>query len=230
MRCCLGILVVQLFTTEIQRHEKPAADSVWASNQQLLRFKVSSESSSVRWPNVLPRGAHFVPLSLAKTSLTSTMMMRSLLLLVSLLTAQAFQSPAFVGRRTSSALSMGGMAQPEVEVKTKVKTKETTKQKQASKQKAKTGDPQSRREEEFQDAPMFKLMLLEDDSYDAEHVVMRMCAILEDLDENAAATVFQQAMQEGKAMCGMYPFEIAELYKEQLIRSDPMIFADLEEE
>ena len=45
-------------------------------------------------------------------------------------------------------------------------------------------------------------MLLEDDSYDAEHVVTRMCAIMEDLDEDAAATVFQQAMQEGKAMCG----------------------------
>ena len=55
-------------------------------------------------------------------------------------------------------------------------------------------------------------------------------AIMEDLDEDAAATVFQQAMQEGKAMCGKYPFEVAELYKEQLLRSDPMIFADIEDE
>jgi hypothetical protein len=31
-------------------------------------------------------------------------------------------------------------------------------------------------------------------------------------------------------MCGKYPFEMAELYKEQLIRSDPMIFSDIEEE
>jgi ATP-dependent Clp protease adapter protein ClpS len=57
-----------------------------------------------------------------------------------------------------------------------------------------------------------------------------MCAILEDLDEDRAATVYQQAMQEGKAMCGTYPFEVAELYKEQLIRSDPMIFADMQED
>ena len=49
-------------------------------------------------------------------------------------------------------------------------------------------------------------------------------------DEDQAATVFQQANQEGKAMAGKYPMEIAELYKEQLIRSDPMIFSDLEEE
>lgn len=73
-------------------------------------------------------------------------------------------------------------------------------------------------------------MLLEDDSYDAEHVVTRMCAIMEDLDEDSAATVFKQAMQSGKAMCGKYPYEVAELYKEQLLRSDPMIFADMEEE
>ena len=43
---------------------------------------------------------------------------------------------------------------------------------------------------------------------------------MEDLDEDAASTVFQQAMAAGKAMCGKYPFEVAELYKEQLLRSD----------
>ncbi len=77
---------------------------------------------------------------------------------------------------------------------------------------------------------MFKLMLLGDESYDPTHVVERMCAVVEDMDEDQAATVFQQANQEGKAMCGKYPFERAELFKEQLIRSDPMIFSDLEEE
>lgn len=59
---------------------------------------------------------------------------------------------------------------------------------------------------------------------------LALAAVVEDLDEDAAATVFQQAMQEGKAMCGKYPFERAELFKEQLLRSDPMIFCDLEEE
>lgn len=123
-----------------------------------------------------------------------------------------------------------GMAQPEVEIKTKTKIKTREKQAVVHKQKAKTGEPVSRRDEDFQDAPMYKLMLLEDDSYDPEHVVTRMCAIMEDLDEDQAVTVLQQAQQEGKAMCGKYPFEVAELYKEQLIRSDPMIFADMEEE
>lgn len=122
------------------------------------------------------------------------------------------------------------MAQPEIQIKTKTTVETKQKQKVLSKEKVKTGDPISHRKEEFEDAPMFKLMLLADDSYDAEHVVTRMCAIMEDMDEDQAATVFQQAMQSGKAMCGMYPFERAELFKEQLIRSDPMIFADMEEE
>lgn len=122
------------------------------------------------------------------------------------------------------------MAQPETTTKTKVTTKEKTKQKEKIVQKKRTGDPQSRRKEEFEDAPMYILYLLEDDSYDAEHVVTRMCAIIEDLDEDQAATVFQQAMSEGKAMCGKFPYERAEMFKEQLLRSDPMIFCDLQEE
>lgn len=144
-------------------------------------------------------------------------------------------SSAFVLRTPASTTTftttqLAGMAQPEVQIKTKTKVETQTKQKVIIQKKEKTDDPVSRREEEFQDAPMFKVMLLEDDGYDAEHVVTRLTAIIEDLDEDAAATVFQQAMQEGKAMCGKYPFERAELYKEQLLRSDPMIFCDLEDE
>jgi ATP-dependent Clp protease adapter protein ClpS len=122
------------------------------------------------------------------------------------------------------------MAQPETKVETKTKIKTSSKQKVELKKNFKTDDPVQKRENDFEDAPMFKLLLLADDGYDGEHVVMRMCAIVDDLDEDAAATVFQQAQQEGKAMCGKYPYERAELFKEQLLRSDPMIFADLEDE
>lgn len=140
-------------------------------------------------------------------------------------------SPVIGGRGISSCdMRFYGMAQPEVQIKTKTKVETQTKQSVEIKKKAKSGEPVSRNEEDFQDAPMFKLMLLSDDGYDGEHVILRMCSIIDDLDENAAATIFQQAMQEGKAMCGKYPFERAELFKEQLLRSDPMIFADLEDE
>jgi ATP-dependent Clp protease adapter protein ClpS len=152
----------------------------------------------------------------------------SLLVTASLLSVSAFTVTPQLAR-PSAALFMG-MAQPEVQIKTKVKTETKQRVKQERAQKTKSGEPVNRREEEFQDAPMYKLMLLADDGYDGEHVVTRMCAIVEDLDEDAASTVFQQAQQMGKAMCGKYPFERAELYKEQLLRSDPMIFSDLEEE
>lgn len=140
-------------------------------------------------------------------------------------------SPTVYGRGgPTTYVRLYGMAQPEIQIKTKTKVEVQTKQKVEIRKKAKTGEPVSRNEEDFQDAPMFKLMLLSDDGYDGEHVITRMCTIVDDLDENAAATIFQQAMQEGKAMCGKYPFERAELFKEQLLRSDPMIFTDLEDE
>ncbi|EEC50502.1 predicted protein [Phaeodactylum tricornutum CCAP 1055/1] len=145
--------------------------------------------------------------------------------------AFSITTPTSVTSRSSSTVRfMAPMAQPETQIKTK--TKQVTKEKQEVIQKSKvsTGDPVQKRDEDFQDAPMYKLMLLADDGYDGEHVITRMCAILEDMDEDAAATVFKQAQQSGKAMCGKYPFERAELFKEQLVRSTPMIFSDLEEE
>ena len=134
----------------------------------------------------------------------------------------------FAGQRDGDSGGGAALAKPAVKIaqKTEVKNKEKVK----STNKARTHDPISRRDEKFEDAPMFKLMLIGDESYDPAHVVERMCAVVEDMDEDQAVTVLQQANQEGKAMCGKYPFERAELFKEQLIRSDPMIFSDLEEE
>ena len=78
---------------------------------------------------------------------------------------------------------------------------------------------------------MYKVMLVGDESYDQGHVVTRICTVMDDIDENRAAGIFRASMgPEGKAMCGKYPLEHAELYKEQLLRSDPIIFSDLEEE
>ena len=120
------------------------------------------------------------------------------------------------------------IAKPKIKVDQATKVVQKSKQKQ--KQKAEVFDPISRRDEDFEDAPMYKLMLVGDDSYDASHVIERLCAILDDMDEDQAKTVMQQASSGGQAMCGKYPFERAELFKEQLIRSTPMIFADMVED
>jgi ATP-dependent Clp protease adapter protein ClpS len=111
-----------------------------------------------------------------------------------------------------------------------VKTVTTKKEKVAQKQEVKSSGPASKRKEDFEDAPMYKLMLLRDDGADVEHVITRLVAICEGVDEDQAATVFKQAQAGGKAMLGKYPFERAELFKEQLQRSTPMIFADMEED
>jgi ATP-dependent Clp protease adapter protein ClpS len=152
----------------------------------------------------------------------------------------AFSSPAFGVRHHQhhSALFAGGeegegsgsaaIAKPKI--KTDQATKTVQKSKQKQKQKAETFDPISRRDDEFEDAPMFKLMLIGDDSYDASHVIERLCAVLDDMDEDQAKTVLQQASSGGTAMCGKYPFERAELFKEQLSRSTPMIFSDMVED
>jgi ATP-dependent Clp protease adapter protein ClpS len=92
------------------------------------------------------------------------------------------------------------LAKPAVKIGQKTALVTETKQKVQTKRKVRTSDPVTRREEEFQEAPMFKLLLLDDAGYDPAHVVERLCAIVEDMDEDQAATVYQQAQQEGKAM------------------------------
>jgi ATP-dependent Clp protease adapter protein ClpS len=145
-------------------------------------------------------------------------------------------APTFFGQRSlvtplfAQGENEGGAAIAKPAIKLDQKTETVTKGKSKIKQEAKVFDPISRRQEEFEDAPMFKLMLLSDASYDAGHVIDRLCAIVEDMDEDQAANVFKSADATGQAMCGKYPFERAELFKEQLQRSTPMIFTDLVEE
>jgi ATP-dependent Clp protease adapter protein ClpS len=134
----------------------------------------------------------------------------------------------FAGGEEGEGSSSAAIAKPKI--KTDQATKTVQKSQQKQKQKAELFDPISRRDEDFEDAPMFKLMLLGDESYDASHVIERLCAIVDDMDEDQAKTVLQQATSGGKAMCGKYPFERAELFKEQLIRSTPMIYADMVED
>eukprot|EP00578_Thalassiosira_sp_NH16_P025591 CAMPEP_0181100840 /NCGR_PEP_ID=MMETSP1071-20121207/13413_1 /TAXON_ID=35127 /ORGANISM="Thalassiosira sp., Strain NH16" /LENGTH=170 /DNA_ID=CAMNT_0023183607 /DNA_START=51 /DNA_END=566 /DNA_ORIENTATION=- len=116
--------------------------------------------------------------------------------------------------------------------KTKQVTTTVQKQKQKSKQKKKMkpSDPDLRNEEDFEDAPMFRLYLIGDESYEQEHVVTRIFEVVEDCSEDDAATLFKSAYQSGEAFMGKYPREIAEMYGEQLTRSDPIIYADVRDD
>merc|ERR1712183_234219 len=116
------------------------------------------------------------------------------------------------GLYASDSDKEGGAAIAKPKVGVKVETVTKQKQKSVSKQRSRTSDPISRREEKFEDAPLFKVMLLGDDDYDQTHVIERMCEILEEMDENHAASIFKSAQQSGKSMCGKYPLEHAEMY------------------
>jgi ATP-dependent Clp protease adapter protein ClpS len=157
-------------------------------------------------------------------------------LLALIMGSEAFVSPhrrAFVYHLEMAGSEKEGgaaIAKPSVKIGQKTAVVTETVKKVEVRKKNQPGEPVTRREEEFMDAPLYKLMLLGDDAYDMSHVIERLCAVMEDLDEDAALTIYQAAQSAGKAMCGKYPQEHAEVYKEQLLRSDPTIYADLEDE
>ena len=156
----------------------------------------------------------------------------TLLLIVTLQTTNSFVvvAPHRTTSTFDSRIYMAGLSQPDIKIgqKTAVVTKQN--QKVEIRQQVKSGEPEQRKKDDFMEAPLYKVMLIGDDAYDSGHVIDRMCAIMEDMDEDQASTVYQQAQARGKAMCGKYPMEHAEMYKEQMLRSDPMIFCDIEDE
>lgn len=160
------------------------------------------------------------------------------LLLIALLAAlsQGFVAPQ---RRTfihatpmhmSDNESGPAIAKPSVQIGQKTALVTETVKRVEMRKSNQPGEPVTRKEEDFEEAPLYKVMLLGDDAYDLSHVIERLCAVMEDLDEDAAATIYSAAQGTGKAMCGKYPMEHAEVYKEQLLRSEPMIYADIEDE
>lgn len=77
---------------------------------------------------------------------------------------------------------------------------------------------------------MFRLYFIADEGDDQQHVVEKFHEIVEDCSEDDAATLFKSGTQTGEAFMGKYPKEIAETYCEQLIRCDPIIYADVRDD
>ncbi|CAM9813791.1 unnamed protein product [Discosporangium mesarthrocarpum] len=100
---------------------------------------------------------------------------------------------------------------------------------QQSEQKAKNAT-KTKRAVQTDDAPMFKVLLIGDEEYNREHVVMAIQDIVPDVDNTKAAEIFDEAQIGGKGMCGIYPEEQAELYVEQFTRCEPLIYADMEKD
>ena len=167
--------------------------------------------------------------------------LQTLLCTIGLTTAAAF-SPSHIShhvqhhqQRTQSLSPLcsdkgGGSAIATPKTKTVTTTVTKQKQKQEQKKKFKANDPDLFKQEDFEDAPMFRLFLIGDESYDQEHVVTRLVEIVEDCSEDNAADYFKSAYQGGEAFMGKYPREIAETYAEQLTRSEPIIYMDVRDD
>jgi ATP-dependent Clp protease adapter protein ClpS len=165
--------------------------------------------------------------------------LQKILCTIGITTAAAF-SPAHIQhhnhavhqRRLSPLCSDkgGGSAIAAPKTKTVTTTEVKQKQKQEQKKKFKPSDPDLFKQEDFEDAPMFRLFLIGDESYEQEHVVTRLVNVVEDCSEDNAADYFKAAYQGGEAFMGKYPREIAEMYAEQLTRSEPIIYMDVRDD
>ena len=122
----------------------------------------------------------------------------------------------------------GGAAIATPKTKTVTTTVQKQKQKNDQKSKAKPSEPDQLGD--FEDAPMYRLFLLGDESYEQEHVVTRVHEIIENISEDEAARIYKSAYQTGEAFIAKFPKEIAETYAEQLTRSDPIIYADVRDD
>ena len=81
-----------------------------------------------------------------------------------------------------------------------------------------------------EDAPRYKVLLLGDEEYEEEHVIERLVDVVDDVDKKQSIEIFYSAQKGGKGLVGVYPLEVSEFYVEQLARSEPMIFSELEKE
>jgi len=119
------------------------------------------------------------------------------------------------------------IAVPKTGVEIAIKTKTKTEEKVEVKTEEEVDEPEEERE--FEEAPQFQVLLIGDEDYEQVHVVERITQVMDNIAEDEALDIYKSAQASGQAMIGMYPFEYAELYKEQLLRSTPMIFSDIKE-
>jgi ATP-dependent Clp protease adapter protein ClpS len=156
--------------------------------------------------------------------------LRNCLLLTFLSTVLAFTPtiPSTQTHRTLSSPPLFGLAPPETITITKTKTKSKSKEKQTQKQDFQVfeGDMDT----DIEEAPLWNLFLIGDETYSQNHVTQRMEAILPDVNSDGAGVIYEAAQRIGEALCGKYEQEMAEFYAEQLTRSDPIIYAEARED
>jgi len=135
-------------------------------------------------------------------------------------------------RTCRSAPAMGpapAIAKPKTQ--TKSKTFGSTGNPGGGSPAAKQAIAKPRRKEHTEDVPMWKVVLLGDEEYEEEGVCEVLLSVVPEIENLAqAGQKYQEAQNTGKSLLITVPKEHAEAYVEQLIRAEPMVFAEAQEE
>jgi len=90
--------------------------------------------------------------------------------------------------------------------------------------------PQRKMDQELEAVPMFKVILIGDEDYEQAHTCKALCDIVEEMEIKRAEEIYAEAQNGGSALVTVVCKEHAEHYVEQLLRREPMIFAELSED
>ncbi|KAL1529266.1 hypothetical protein AB1Y20_000220 [Prymnesium parvum] len=88
-----------------------------------------------------------------------------------------------------------------------------------------------KRKSHTEDVPMWKVIMLGDEEYEEDPVCEVLLQVIPEIGNlRQAQEKYREAELTGKSMLLVVPKEHAESYVEQLIRADPMVYAEIEEE
>eukprot|EP00636_Phaeomonas_parva_P016468 CAMPEP_0118851512 /NCGR_PEP_ID=MMETSP1163-20130328/936_1 /TAXON_ID=124430 /ORGANISM="Phaeomonas parva, Strain CCMP2877" /LENGTH=150 /DNA_ID=CAMNT_0006783867 /DNA_START=103 /DNA_END=555 /DNA_ORIENTATION=- len=150
-------------------------------------------------------------------------MARFFFLTVALVLASLLGAQGFTARRPMR-MSSPAIAKPKVSIGQKSSIGQPQ-----QKQVQKVNQKQRTQDGDTDEAPMYKVILIDDNTYTKEHVVKNLVRIIS-MEEKTAADVYVATKTDEQAIACITTQETAEHYVEQLGRCSPMIFANMEEE
>ncbi len=157
-------------------------------------------------------------------------MWRALVLVVAACSSCSALQLGGAARCSSRArVTMAGAAPAVPKTKTVTRTAPPQVGKPAQKQKVQNAKPAMKKESA--PTPMWKVIMLGDEEYEVDPVCDVLKTVIPDIENfQQAKEKYDECESTGKAMLLVVPKEHAEAYVEQLIRAEPMVYAEIEEE
>ena len=125
----------------------------------------------------------------------------------------------------------GGPAPAVPKTRTRQVTRTAKPQVGKPQQKQKVQNAKPAMKKEMEEEPMWKVIMLGDEEYECDPVCDVLQTVIPDIENfKQAKEKYDEAESTGKSMLIVVPKEHAEAYVEQLIRAEPMVYAEIEEE